>query len=277
MLVEPWRWLLLSCCVRIAFLVLSLSVLAVLPAPPAFSFVTHNNTTANTTTPAAVRQGHAHHIAARGRPYRPPDCRGPPQPLTPPPPPEPQHTTPARHTAAQPRRPTPHRTQDNASPTPSPQSLHMPTKASRTPIGPGPAGVRGHRLVASSGRGSRGAPHRSGRMACQRREVIRRDCESRQNCLARVTCHQRSCGAHLARHCTTERCREIAHRVLQESPPRGRARPCSHISKPVEECKGGRANTAVRLMRQRDQRERARAGPAILFALPRHRRGALRR
>ena len=42
-LVVPWRCLLLSCCVRVALFVISLLVLAVLLAPPDFSFVTHTH------------------------------------------------------------------------------------------------------------------------------------------------------------------------------------------------------------------------------------------
>ena len=88
----------------------------------------------------------------------------------------------------------------------------------------------------------------------------------------RVTRHQRSRGADLARHGTAERHGEIVHCTLEESPPRGRARPCSRISKPVEERKGGRAtvrmsHTTCRGMgpRHGDQHERARAGPAPYF------------
>ena len=52
-LVVPWRWLLLSCCVRVALFVRSLLVRAVLPAPPAFSFVTQRH--ACTSPPTKAR------------------------------------------------------------------------------------------------------------------------------------------------------------------------------------------------------------------------------
>lgn len=60
---------------------------------------------------------------------------------------------------------------------------------------------------------------------------------------------------------------KITHHTLEEQPSRGIPRPCSHVSKPVEERKCRRVNLPVCLMRQRHKGEGASAGTAVHDAL----------
>lgn len=82
---------------------------------------------------------------------------------------------------------------------------------------------------ASSGHitgGSRGrAFRRSGRIACERREVIGRDRPSRRNCLARMTCHKRGSGV-TCRAITRQRVVDMSRIAFSRNSRRGRPIEC---------------------------------------------------